>query len=92
MKNTKFHKPRKSTKMILYAEKLKKKQKSHDYKDLSGSKERNNITAQSPHSRATTAATSKQAALLYGERMFMSKYSNKPKFLKTLNSTLSPRK
>lgn len=32
------------------------------------------------------------AALVYGERMFMSKYKNRPKFLEDLNSTLSPRK
>ena len=58
---------------------------------LSESQDRANVTVQSPTSRAT-ADTSKKDALVYGERMFMKKWSNKPKFLKTLNSTLSPRK
>lgn len=35
---------------------------------------------------------SRAAAMVYGERMFMSKYKNRPKFMQNLNSTLSPRK
>lgn len=32
------------------------------------------------------------AAEVYGERMFMAKYKNRPKFMENLNSTMSPRK
>lgn len=86
-----LQKPRKSTKVVNYLRSETKKKAVKDYTKLSESNNLVDEVRQSPNSRATTA-TSKQHAYVYGERMFMSKYSNKPKFLKTLNSTLSPRK
>ena len=72
-------KRQKKSKMIQYQEQMNQKIRT-EY----------NIKSRSPNK--DPAKPSKQASLVYGERMFMSKYKSKPKFLQTLNSTLSPKK
>ena len=77
-RSSKIKKQRKS-KMVRYQEKMNQKIRV-EYNIKNWKEDR-------------TTVTSKQSSMVYGERMFMSKYyKNKPKFLQNLNSTLSPRK
>jgi len=79
IKSNKFKRQRKS-KMIQYQERMNQKiRKEYNIKE----KSRENKKEQ---------PSSNVASFVYGERMFMSKYKSHPKFMETLNSTLSPRK
>ena len=52
----------------------------------------NEYSSKSKSRSKETVKLKGQASYVYGERMFMSKYKSKPKFLENLNSTLSPKK
>lgn len=67
------------------------KSKMLQYKEKIGEKLRNEYNIKKPEKKVNQG-TSSSAALVYGERMFMDKYKNNPKFLQNLNSTYSPRK
>jgi hypothetical protein len=69
-----------------------RKSKMLQYKEKIGEKLRNEYNIKKPEKKLNHATSSSAAALVYGERMFMDKYKNNPKFLQNLNSTYSPRK